>query len=341
MANNSSTNYKSRELQSVPVGPKKGTHLKLRIGAAHPTELNPHGQVALIAVNVLGEDLSKEHATQFIQNINNERTESAIASICDDLSFSMYVEESMADMVRKMEQKKAKAVNGEQQCSSNKQDRKKNFIIFYFSIADERFEYARKLKLCMGALRSAGERLGRYSLAKRQAVQQEDFMTAKLRKEQIEMYRNAVFEQLQVEVLLEPNGVSIGVGPTSDGQHVASQSCFFSYSVFCQICPQNDAVSELYAQKPSLPSPPSLQDVASTLTTESTFASLTLSPKSVHRENSAPDHAGLVTYKPPAIASSPKRSTPSTPNSLRRRNRSVPRNSFDDYDEQAVPALRQ
>lgn len=81
-------------------------------------------------------------------------------------------------------------------------------LIYVCLFADERFEYARKLKLCMGALRSAGERLGRYSLAKRQAVQQEDFMTAKLRKEQIEIYRNSVFEQLQIEVLLEPNGVS-------------------------------------------------------------------------------------------------------------------------------------
>lgn len=69
--------------------------------------------------------------------------------------------------------------------------------------ADERFEYARKLKLCMSSLRSAGERLGRYALAKRQAVQQEDFMTAKLRKEQIEIYRKSVFAQLQVEKLLE------------------------------------------------------------------------------------------------------------------------------------------
>lgn len=63
----------------------------------------------------------------------------------------------------------------------------------------------------MGALRSAGERLGRYSLAKRQAVQQEDFITAKLRKEQIELYRKSVFDQLQVDVLLELNGVSLTV----------------------------------------------------------------------------------------------------------------------------------
>lgn len=59
----------------------------------------------------------------------------------------------------------------------------------------------------MTALRNAGERLGRYALAKRQAVQQEDFMTAKLRKEQIEIYRKIVFEQLQVDKLIEKDGV--------------------------------------------------------------------------------------------------------------------------------------
>lgn len=75
--------------------------------------------------------------------------------------------------------------------------------------ADERFEYARKLKLCMTALRNAGERIGRYSLAKRQAVQLEDFITAKLRKEQIELYRRLVFEYLLVDTLLESDGVSV------------------------------------------------------------------------------------------------------------------------------------
>lgn len=63
----------------------------------------------------------------------------------------------------------------------------------------------------MTALRGAGERLGRYALAKRQAVQQEDFITAKLRKEQIELYRKLVFEQLQVQKLLERDGVSIHI----------------------------------------------------------------------------------------------------------------------------------
>lgn len=49
---------------------------------------------------------------QLIQNMNNERTETALASICDDLSFSMYVEESIVETIRELEQKKTKAVNG-------------------------------------------------------------------------------------------------------------------------------------------------------------------------------------------------------------------------------------
>lgn len=69
-------------------------------------------QVALIAINVLGEYVSTENAMQFIQSMNNERTETALASICDDLSFSMYVEESIVETIRELEQKKTKAVNG-------------------------------------------------------------------------------------------------------------------------------------------------------------------------------------------------------------------------------------
>lgn len=45
LSDNSSTNYKSRELQSVPVGPKKGTHLKLRLGPAYANNLNQFKQV--------------------------------------------------------------------------------------------------------------------------------------------------------------------------------------------------------------------------------------------------------------------------------------------------------
>lgn len=61
---------------------------------------------------MLGEYLATENAMQLIQNMNNERTETALASICDDLSFSMYVEESIVETIRELEQKKGRAVNG-------------------------------------------------------------------------------------------------------------------------------------------------------------------------------------------------------------------------------------
>lgn len=208
-----------------------------------------------------------------------------------------------------------------------------NSIIFYdhvhcfelttsvYNKIDERFEYARKLKLCMSALRNAGERIGRYSLAKRQAVQQEDFIAAKLRKEQMELYKKMVYSQLQVNVLLESNGMLNA----------------------------NDSISELYAQKPTLPSPPSLQDVAGALSSDTTFAAAVAvsSPQMVRRENSnsevrSPNSATDARQSPQLnqhIGLSPRRS----PNigSMRRRNKSTPRSTFEDYDERAIPTLRQ
>lgn len=56
--------------------------------------------------------MSTENAMQLMERLNNERTENALASICDDLSFSMYVEESTVETIRELEAKKSKAVNG-------------------------------------------------------------------------------------------------------------------------------------------------------------------------------------------------------------------------------------
>ncbi|XP_035781687.1 centrosomal protein of 104 kDa-like isoform X2 [Anopheles albimanus] len=341
LSDNASTNFTSRELQSVAVTPRIGSHLKLRLGPAHRNQYNQGNQVALLAINILGEVLSSEELAALQGNAaglltavpaNIDILNSSLESACDDLSYSMYVEESICDVVRKMEILKIQAVQ------------------------DERFEYARKLKLCMGALRTAGERLGRYALAKRQAVQAEDFTTARLRKEQIEMYRKAVFEQLRVELLLQ-----------SDKSITSNDSC-----------------SELYASKPTLPSPPSLQDVASALSSDvnlphahhlhtqanlqetspkpqaasdatdstasnsaatttasaSSASSSTVKPEgrnsqaSLGRPEDGVQNSPLLSHK----GRSPMRS-PTNTGSLRRRNRSTPRNSYEDYDERAIPTL--
>lgn len=186
----------------------------------------------------------------------------------------------------------------------------------------------------MNSLRSAGERLGRYALAKRQAVQQEDFNAARLRKEQIEMYKASVLDLLQVDKLLEKEGFNT----------------------------DNDVCSELYTSKPTLPSAPSLQDVANALTRnviEIPFDPPDFKPLDVINGIDIQDD-GKQRKSSLTIVRNHSEETPSSPllnrlgrspvpgspsassnGSIRRRNKSVPRNTYENYDDQAIPTLRQ
>lgn len=308
MSDNSTTNFKSRELQSANVTPRKGTHIKLKLSSCHENESNKHGQVSLMAVNILGVFVDDIDSTDCLKIY--EDVEPQLQSVCDDLLFSMYVEESIADIIRELEVKKVEAVN------------------------KERFEYARKIKLCMSALRTAGERLGRYALAKRQAIQVEDFIAAKLRKEQIDIYRTAILKHLLVDELLEKNG----------------------------ILPENDISNEIYSSKPILPSAPSLQEVALGITFESILttrnnqedksstdgnSSVSTTGASLNEVISNHNHL-LKQHEVPCsprlnACRSPVCSSPlsSRHSSLRRRNKSAPRNSYEEHDERTIPTLRQ
>lgn len=127
--------FQTRELQSISIGKKLGTYLKLRMGNPHDNKLNPNKQLALLAVNVLGEKFSpsSNDLSHLEHKQSDDTMEVTLSSITDDLSYCMYVEESIVEIVKKLENLKHKAV------------------------ADERFEYARKLKLCMNCLRMAGK----------------------------------------------------------------------------------------------------------------------------------------------------------------------------------------
>lgn len=72
----------------------------------------------------------------------------------------------------------------------------------------ERFEYARKLKDAMESLRTVGERLGKYELEKRHAIELEDYERARQKKNQMDEFRTNAYEEICVEQLLENNGVS-------------------------------------------------------------------------------------------------------------------------------------
>lgn len=280
-------NFQSRELQSIVIGEKLGTHLKLRMGSPYANKLNTNNQLALLAVNVLGEEFNPncDDLSHLKLKQHDDSVEVPLSSITDDLSYCMYVEESIVEMVKKLEQLKHAAV------------------------VDERFEYARKLKLCMNCLRTAGERLGRYALSKRLSVLKEDFNTARLRKEQMELYKKVIFEKLETEKLLETRGLLV----------------------------ENDICSETYASKPILPPAPTLVEVANIL--ENSKPNNGNLPEDSPRSNMQFKYEEITRSPQFKVKSSPKGS-PNT-GSLRRRNKSAPRNSNYDYDEREIPTLRQ
>lgn len=61
----------------------------------------------------------------------------------------------------------------------------------------------------MSKLRLAGEKLGKYELEKRHAIEIEDYDRARYKKNQIEQFRSEVYAELHVEQLMEANGVII------------------------------------------------------------------------------------------------------------------------------------
>lgn len=77
----------------------------------------------------------------------------------------------------------------------------------HISFLDERFEYARKLKNSILKLRVAGEKLGKYELEKRHAIEMEDYEKARQKKTQMDQFRIDIYQDLSVEQLLERDGV--------------------------------------------------------------------------------------------------------------------------------------
>ncbi|KRT86104.1 hypothetical protein AMK59_820 [Oryctes borbonicus] len=81
----------------------------------------------------------------------------------------------------------------------------------HLAVLNERFEYARKLKQAMECLREAGEKLGKYELEKKHAIEMEDYERARHKKNQMDEYRAYVYQNLAIEQLLEDEGVSPNV----------------------------------------------------------------------------------------------------------------------------------
>uniref|UniRef100_A0A670ZIQ0 Centrosomal protein of 104 kDa n=1 Tax=Pseudonaja textilis TaxID=8673 RepID=A0A670ZIQ0_PSETE len=197
LSDNEKTNYRARELKSVYVD-AVGQYLKLTFHKNYANRYNLYSQVALVAINIIGEpaDLSHENSQSSREKLidhylGSNSDESALEgsypgkadaiSPLDDLAFDMYQDPEVAQIIRKLDEKKHEAVHL------------------------EHYDHAKKLKQAIADLQKVGERLGRYEVEKRCAVKREDYDLAKQKKQQMEDYRLKVYQQLELHNLLDPD----------------------------------------------------------------------------------------------------------------------------------------
>ncbi|XP_029291473.1 centrosomal protein of 104 kDa isoform X2 [Cottoperca gobio] len=195
LSDNEKTGFKARELKSVHVD-AIGTYLRITFHKNHANHYNPHNQVALVAINVLGDSLDGNafntipSREQLIEHyLNSTQLEAALdttfmgkcesISPLDDLAFDMYQDPEVAHIIRLLDQKKQDMVR------------------------QEKYEQAKNLKQAIADLQKVGERLARYDVEKRCAIEKEDYGLAKKKKELMEEYRRSVYQQLEVHNLLD------------------------------------------------------------------------------------------------------------------------------------------
>ncbi|KFQ17068.1 Centrosomal protein of 104 kDa [Merops nubicus] len=196
LSDNQKTDFKARELKSVYVD-AVGQYLKLIFHKNYVNKYNIYGQVALVAVNIIGDpaDLSndsnntpsREKLIDYYLGIKSDDPAldgtylGKLDSISplDDLAFDMYQDPEVAQMIRRLDEKKREAVR------------------------HERYDHAKKLKQAIADLQKVGERLGRYEVEKRCAVEKEDYDLAEKKKQQMEAYRLKVYQQLELHNLLD------------------------------------------------------------------------------------------------------------------------------------------
>uniref|UniRef100_A0A674DJK1 Centrosomal protein of 104 kDa n=1 Tax=Salmo trutta TaxID=8032 RepID=A0A674DJK1_SALTR len=195
LSDNEKTGFKARELKSVHVD-AIGTYLRITFHRNHVNRYNLYNQVALVAINVLGDSVDGTPSReQLIEHyLNSSQHETALdgtymgkcesISPLDDLAFDMYQDPEVAHIIHLLDDKKQEMVR------------------------QERYEFAKTLKQAIADLQKVGERLGRYDVEKCCAIEKEDYDTAKKKKEQMEEYRMTVYHQLEVHNLLDMGMVS-------------------------------------------------------------------------------------------------------------------------------------
>ncbi|XP_018562856.1 centrosomal protein of 104 kDa [Anoplophora glabripennis] len=285
LSDNQGTEFKSRELKSANVPKKEATFVKMNLHRNHENIYNINNQVSLIAINFMGMEIELQHvsmsenSTKLNDLINNPD----YTSPYDDLAFEMYVDIDIAKVIREMENKK------------------------HLAVINERFEYARKLKNTILKLRAAGEKLGKYELEKRHAIEMEDYEKAGQKKSQMDQFRVDIYQELSIEQLLEKEGV----------------------------CAKND---ELHDDADNVS-----KNLLSPVLSKNCVDKRPISPNPVHTSQISPLH--MPRHQSPK-SGSPSTGSPTniqSRGSFRRRNKSagaIIKSTYEMYEEKPLPALR-
>uniref|UniRef100_A0A665SVW7 Centrosomal protein of 104 kDa n=1 Tax=Echeneis naucrates TaxID=173247 RepID=A0A665SVW7_ECHNA len=191
LSDNEKTGFKARELKSVHVD-AIGTYLRMTFHKNHVNIYNHYNQVlAHMHVCVICPSVYPQPSReQLIEHyLNSSQLEAALDttfmgkcesfSPLDDLAFDMYQDPEVAHIIRHLDQKKQEMVQ------------------------QEKYEQAKNLKQAIADLQKVGERLARYDVEKRCAIEKEDYDLAKKKKELMEEYRRSVYQQLEVHNLLD------------------------------------------------------------------------------------------------------------------------------------------
>ncbi|CAK1591242.1 unnamed protein product [Parnassius mnemosyne] len=314
---------RTRELRSAALPePTIARFVKLRLSGPHPPA-GDNDQVALMAVNVLGDEIDEVGNTTPV----TPKSEPTFSPY-DDLAFVMYVDNEIADLVRNLDEKKKTAVS------------------------EERFEYARRLKSAASALAAAGIRIGRWRLRKRTAAARDDFELARRMRDRIADALTGVKEDPQLCRLFEEDG------PDSRNDSSMPQAYDFSHHLSPSVVagslsldipspvppidnegepPEQEFVNGVEDEEvnnvPSTPLKTSQEDI----------------PTQIVQPPSEPveDKTHITKKEEEELrkdTDSPRRSiTPNAANGtlVRRRNKSAgPRSTFEAYEERLLPALR-
>ncbi|XP_005730787.1 centrosomal protein of 104 kDa isoform X2 [Pundamilia nyererei] len=236
LSDNEKTGFKARELKSVHVD-AVGTYLRITFHRNYGNRYNHHNQVGLVAINVLGDALDGNafntipSREQLIEHyLNSTQLEAALESTfmgkcesispLDDLAFDMYQDPEVAHIIRLLDQKKQEMVR------------------------QEKYEEAKNLKQAIADLQKVGERLARYDVEKRCAIEKEDYDLAKKKKELMEEYRKSVYQQLEVHNLLDMTMVTRAAESTLAQYSPPVLSSSGRSSVYTKPLVSTDAISK-------------------------------------------------------------------------------------------------